>query len=44
MTLNPPAAIATATAIPAPPASANPGYFTSIRIPSFKSSHVITLR
>lgn len=33
MKLNAPTAIATATAIPAPPTSARPGYLTSIRTP-----------
>lgn len=39
MTLYAAAEIATATAIPAPPASARPGYLISIRTPSLTSSH-----
>src|SRR5687768_5121767 len=39
MTLNPPAAIATPTAMPITPTSARPGYLISIRTPSLTSSH-----
>src|SRR5262245_22440443 len=37
--LNPPVAIATATAMPNTPTSARPGYLINIRMPSFTSNH-----
>src|SRR5262245_50334301 len=40
-----PVAIATATAMPAPPATARPGYLTNIRMPSLTSNlHESSLR